>query len=171
MGTHATGDNNSNSNSNSNSDSDSHEQFMRLAMGEAEAAAGEGEVPVGCVIVREGRVIGRGRNARERLHDPTAHAEMVAITAAAHALGDWRLEQCTLYVTLEPCPMCMGACLNARVPRVVYGAREPKAGACGSIVDLRAPSGFNHRVEVDGGVLGKACAEMLVRFFRARRGV
>ena len=165
MDTHATGDNLDSDNS------DSHEQFMRLAMGEAEAAAGEGEVPVGCVIVREGRVIGRGRNARERLHDPTAHAEMVAITAAAHALGDWRLEQCTLYVTLEPCPMCMGACLNARVPRVVYGAREPKAGACGSIVDLRAPSGFNHRVEVAGGVLGKACAEMLVRFFRARRGV
>jgi tRNA(adenine34) deaminase len=146
------------------------ERWMRVAMGEADAAADEGEVPVGCVVVRDGRVIGRGRNARERLHDPTAHAEMVAITAAAHALGDWRLEECTLYVTLEPCPMCMGACLNARVPRVVYGAREPKAGACGSVVDLRAPSGFNHRVEVLGGMLGEACAEMLVRFFRARRG-
>ena len=143
---------------------------MRLALAEAEAAAGEGEVPVGCVVVREGRVIGRGRNARERLGDPTAHAEMVAITAAAGSVGDWRLEGCTLYVTLEPCPMCMGACLNARVPRVVYGAREPKAGACGSIVDLRAPAGFNHRVEVAGGVLGDACAEVLVRFFRARRG-
>ncbi len=146
------------------------ERWMRLALTEAEAAAGDGEVPVGCVVVREGRVIGRGRNARERLHDPTAHAEMVAITAAANALGDWRLEECTLYVTLEPCPMCMGACLNARVPRVVYGAREPKAGACGSVVDLRALVGFNHRIEVCGGVLGEPSAEVLVRFFRARRG-
>ncbi len=144
---------------------------MRLALAEAESAAAEGEVPVGCVIVCAGRVIGRGRNAREKLHDPTAHAEMVAITAAAAALGDWRLEDCTLYVTLEPCPMCMGACLNARVPRVVYGAQEPKAGACGSVVDLRAPAGFNHRVTVTGGVLAPACAETLVRFFRARRGV
>ncbi len=149
---------------------DDDERFMRLALGEAESAAAEGEVPVGCVVVRGGRIIGRGRNARERLGDPTAHAEMVAITAAAGSLGDWRLEECTLYVTLEPCPMCMGACLNARVPRVVYGAREPKAGACGSIVDLRAPAGFNHRIEVTGAVLADACAEVLVRFFRARRG-
>jgi tRNA(adenine34) deaminase len=143
---------------------------MRSALAEAEAAASEGEVPVGAVIVHQGRIIGRGRNARERLGDPTAHAEMVAITAAASAIGDWRLEDCTLYVTLEPCPMCMGACLNARVPRVVYGAREPKAGACGSILDLRAPPGFNHRVAVAGGVLAEPCAEILVRFFRARRG-
>ena len=146
------------------------ERWMQLALVEAGAAADEGEVPVGCVVVRDGRVIGRGRNARERLKDPTAHAEMVAITAAASALGDWRLEDCTLYVTLEPCPMCMGACLNARVPRVVYGAREPKAGACGSVVDLRAPVGFNHRVAVTGAVLEANCAEILVRFFRARRG-
>ena len=143
---------------------------MRSALAEAEAAASEGEVPVGAVIVHQGRIIGRGRNARERLGDPTADAEMVAITAAASAIGDWRLEDCTLYVTLEPCPMCMGACLNARVPRVVYGAREPKAGACGSILDLRAPPGFNHRVAVAGGVLAEPCAEILVRFFRARRG-
>ncbi|HAT09116.1 MAG TPA: tRNA-specific adenosine deaminase [Planctomycetes bacterium] len=143
---------------------------MHSALAEAEAAAQEGEVPVGAVIVHQGRIIGRGRNARERLGDPTAHAEMVAITAAASAIGDWRLEDCTLYVTLEPCPMCMGACLNARVPRVVYGAREPKAGACGSILDLRAPPGFNHRVAVAGGVLAEPCAEILVRFFRARRG-
>ncbi len=142
---------------------------MRLALAEAEAAAADGEVPVGCLVVHDGRIIGRGRNARQRLKDPTAHAEMVAITAAASALGDWRLEGCTLYVTLEPCPMCMGACLNARIPRVVYGASEPKAGACGSIVDLRAPPGFNHRVEVLGGILAPACAELLVRFFRSRR--
>jgi len=145
------------------------EAFMRLALAEAEAAAADGEVPVGCLVVHDGRIIGRGRNARQRLKDPTAHAEMVAITAAASALGDWRLEGCTLYVTLEPCPMCMGACLNARIPRVVYGASEPKAGACGSIVDLRAPPGFNHRVEVLGGILAPACAELLVRFFRSRR--
>jgi tRNA(adenine34) deaminase len=143
---------------------------MHSALAEAEAAASEGEVPVGAIIVHQGRIIGRGRNARERLGDPTAHAEMVAITAAASAIGDWRLEDCTLYVTLEPCPMCMGACLNARIPRVVYGAREPKAGACGSILDLRAPPGFNHRVAVVGGVLSEPCADILVRFFRARRG-
>ena len=148
---------------------EANELFMRMALAEAEAAAADGEVPVGCVIVHGGRVIGRGRNARQRLKDPTAHAEMVAITAAANALGDWRLEECTLYVTLEPCPMCMGACLNARVPRLVYGASEPKAGACGSIVDLRAPAGFNHRVAVTGGVLAPPCAEILVRFFRSRR--
>lgn len=145
------------------------EDFMRLALAEAEAAAGEGEVPVGCVVVRDGRVIGRGRNARERTGDATAHAEIIAIGAACSAMGDWRLEDCTLYVTLEPCPMCMGACLNARIPRVVYGAREPKAGACGSILDLRAPPGYNHRIEVAGGVLDDPCAGILVAFFRARR--
>lgn len=143
---------------------------MRLALAEAEAAARDGEVPVGAVVVHGGRIIGRGRNARERLHDPTAHAEMVAITAAAAAIGDWRLEDCALYVTLEPCPMCMGACLNARIPRLVYAAREPKAGACGSVVDLRAPPGFNHRIDVAGGVLAEPCADLLVRFFRSRRG-
>jgi tRNA(adenine34) deaminase len=143
---------------------------MRAALAEAEAAAAEGEVPVGAIVVHNGRAIGKGRNARERLGDPTAHAEMVAITAAAAAIGDWRLENCTIYVTLEPCPMCMGACLNARIPRVVYGAREPKAGACGSVVDLRAPPGFNHRVLVTGNVLEQVCADLLVRFFRSRRG-
>lgn len=143
---------------------------MRAALAEAEAAAGEDEVPIGAVVVREGRIIGKGRNARERLADPTAHAEMLAITAAAQALGDWRLEGCTLYVTIEPCPMCMGACLNARVPRVVFGAPEPKAGACGSIVDLRSPAGFNHAVAVTGGVLREACADLMVGFFRRRRG-
>lgn len=142
---------------------------MRLALAEAEAAAADDEVPVGALVVCDGRVIGKGRNARERLHDPTAHAEMIAITAAAQAVGDWRLTDCTLYVTLEPCPMCLGACLNARLPRLVYGASEPKAGACGSIVDLRAPPGFNHRIAVTGGVLAEDCAAVLVRFFRRRR--
>lgn len=142
---------------------------MRLALAEAEAAAAEGEVPVGCLVVCDGRIIGRGRNARERTGDATAHAEILAIGAACQSIGGWRLEACTLYVTLEPCPMCMGACLNARVPRVVYGAREPKAGACGSIVDLRAPAGYNHRIEVAGGILEPACAGVLVSFFRQRR--
>jgi tRNA(adenine34) deaminase len=143
--------------------------FMRMALQEASEAAEDGEVPVGAVIVHEGRIIGRGRNACERLQDATAHAEIVAITAASQALGSWRLEACTLYVTLEPCPMCMGACLNARVPRVVYGAFEPKAGACGSVVDLRAPPGYNHRIEATSGVLGGESAMLLKSFFRALR--
>lgn len=145
------------------------EHWMRIAMGEAQAAADEGEVPVGAVVVCDGRVIGRGRNARERLQDATAHAEIIAITAASQSLGSWRLEGCTLYVTLEPCPMCLGACLNARIPRVVYGAMEPKCGACGSVVDLRAPPGFNHRLDVTSGVLGEESGRLLVNFFRALR--
>ena len=142
---------------------------MRMALQEASAASDDGEVPVGAIIVHEGRIIGRGRNACERLQDATAHAEIVAITAASQALGSWRLEACTLYVTLEPCPMCMGACLNARVPRVVYGAFEPKAGACGSVVELRAPPGYNHRIEATSGVLGSESAMLLKSFFRALR--
>src|SRR5687768_2741139 len=110
----------------------SDEDFMRQALAEARRAGDEGEVPVGAVVVHAGRVVGRGRNACERLQDATAHAEIIAIGAASSALGSWRLDDCTLYVTLEPCPMCMGAGLNARVRRVVYGAPEPKAGACGS---------------------------------------
>lgn len=145
--------------------------WMEQALHEARAAADEGEVPVGAVVVCDGRVVGRGRNACERLQDATAHAEMVAITAASQALGTWRLEDCTLYVSLEPCPMCMGAALNARIPRLVYGAREPKAGACGSVVDLAAPPGFNHRIAVQGGVAAEASAHLLRGFFRALRTV
>jgi len=144
-------------------------RWMQRAMAEAEAAGREGEVPIGCVVVLDGKVIGSGRNARERLQDPTAHAEILAITAAAQTLGSWRLEDCTLYVTLEPCPMCMGACLNARIPRVVYGAKEPKAGACGSVVDLRAPPGYNHQVVVAGGLLAEDSAVLLRGFFRRLR--
>lgn len=143
--------------------------FMAHALREAQAAAKEGEVPVGAVIVCDGRIIGRGRNACERLQDATAHAEMVAITAASQELGTWRLEDCTLYVTLEPCPMCLGACLNSRVKRVVYGALEPKCGACGSVVDLSAPPGYNHRIAITGGVLGEESSQLLKRFFRAMR--
>jgi tRNA(adenine34) deaminase len=147
----------------------SDDDWMRLAMHEAQLAGEAGEVPVGALVVCDGRIVGRGRNACERLQDATAHAEMIAITAASQAVGSWRLEDCTLYVTLEPCPMCLGACLNARVRRVVYGAREPKAGACGSVVDLRAPPGFNHRLDVAGGILAEDSGELLKGFFRALR--
>ena len=143
--------------------------FMHHALREAQAAAKENEVPVGAVVVCDGRIIGRGRNACERLQDATAHAEMVAITAASQELGTWRLEDCTLYVTLEPCPMCLGACLNSRVKRVVYGALEPKCGACGSVVDLSAPPGYNHRIAITGGVLGEESSQLLKGFFRAMR--
>ncbi len=143
--------------------------YMQIALHEAKLAGDEGEVPVGAVVVCDGRIIGRGRNACERLNDATAHAEMIAITAASQGLGTWRLEDCTLYVTLEPCPMCMGACLNARVKRVVYGAFEPKAGACGSVVDLRAPVGYNHAIDATSGVLGQESGELLKAFFRALR--
>ena len=143
--------------------------FMQHALREAQAAAKDNEVPVGAVVVCDGRIIGRGRNACERLQDATAHAEMVAITAASQELGTWRLEDCTLYVTLEPCPMCLGACLNSRIKRVVYGALEPKCGACGSVVDLSAPPGYNHRIAITGGVLGEESSQLLKGFFRAMR--
>jgi tRNA(adenine34) deaminase len=142
---------------------------MAQALHEAEAAAREGEVPVGAIVLHDGRIIGRGRNACERLQDATAHAEMIALTAASQALGTWRLERCTLIVTLEPCPMCLGACLNARVPRVVYGALEPKCGACGSVVDLTAPPGYNHRIVAEGGLMADESAQLLRGFFRALR--
>lgn len=143
--------------------------WMQHALREAQAAGAEGEVPVGAVVVCDGRIIGRGRNACEKLQDATAHAEMVALTAASQALGTWRLEDCTLYVTLEPCPMCLGGCLNARVRRVVFGALEPKCGACGSVVDLSAPPGYNHRIETSGGILAEESAHLLKSFFRALR--
>ena len=148
---------------------DADDDFMREALAEARAAAAADEVPIGAVIIQGGRIIARGRNTCEHLQDATAHAEMVAISAASKALGTWRLETCTLYVTLEPCPMCLGACLNARIPRVVYGASEPKAGACGSVVDLRALPGYNHHCEVRSGVLAAEAAQEMTSFFRALR--
>lgn len=147
--------------------SDTH--FMQLALREAEAAAAEDEVPIGAVIVHDGRVIASAHNQREQLHDPTAHAEMVAITQAAGVLGDWRLEGCTLYVTLEPCPMCAGAIVLARVPRVVYGAADPKAGAAASLYRLLDDGRLNHRAEVTTGVLSNECGAILTRFFDAKR--
>ena len=148
---------------------DLHQRFMQVALHEARLAGEAGEVPVGAVVVQGDRIVGKGRNACERLQDATAHAEMVALTAASQTLGTWRLEDCTLYVSLEPCPMCMGAALNARVPAVVYGAREPKCGACGSVVDLAAPPGYNHRIAVTGGVLAEESSALLKAFFRALR--
>jgi tRNA(adenine34) deaminase len=142
---------------------------MRLALAEAESALGEGEVPVGAVIAHRERVIASAHNQREQLRDPTAHAEMIAITQAAEALGSWRLEGCTLYVTLEPCPMCAGAILQARIPTVVYGATDPKGGAVHTLYQLLSDPRLNHRPQTVGGVLCGPCGEMLTRFFQEQR--
>ena len=142
---------------------------MRMALELAEEAAAAGEVPVGCVIADEsGRVIGRGRNRREEAISALAHAEIEAIAEACRALGGWRLEGCTLYVTLEPCPMCAGAVINARVPTVVFGAREALSGSCGSVVDLFSER-YGHHPAVYGGVLEDECAALLRRFFERLR--
>lgn len=143
--------------------------YMRMALAEAQAAAAAGEVPVGAIIVCNDRVIAAAHNQRETLRDPTAHAEMIAITQAAESLGAWRLEGCTLYVTLEPCPMCAGAIVQSRVPRVVYGAIDPKAGAVESLYTLLGDERLNHRPDVTGSVLAEPCGEILTSFFRARR--
>lgn len=142
---------------------------MRLALDEAELAAREDEVPVGAVIIHDGKVIARAHNQREQLHDPTAHAEMIAITQAAEALQSWRLDGCTLYVTLEPCPMCAGAILQARIPTVVYGARDPKAGAVETLFHLLDDTRLNHRCVAIAGVLADECAAVLTRFFQRQR--
>ena len=143
--------------------------FMRLALAEAQAAAQAGEVPVGAVVVKDGRVIATGRNAPIDGHDPTAHAEIQALRAAAQALGNYRLEGCTLYVTLEPCSMCSGAMLHARLSRVVFGATDPKTGAAGSVLNLFAVPQINHQTSVEGGVLAEEGAELLRAFFKPRR--
>ncbi len=145
------------------------EEWMRAAIAEAEAAAGLGEVPIGAVIVREGEVVGRGHNRREADQDPLAHAELLAIREASRALGSWRLEGCTMYVTLEPCAMCAGALVNGRVERLVFGAWDPKAGYCGSLGDLVRDPRLNHRLEVAGGVLSEECGRLLSGFFRELR--
>jgi tRNA(adenine34) deaminase len=146
-----------------------HETFMQQALVEAEQAYDEEEVPVGAVIVHDGRVIAAAHNQREQLHDPTAHAEMVAITQAAEARQSWRLDECTLYVTLEPCPMCAGAILQARIPTVVYGATDPKAGAVESLYQLLGDGRLNHRAAVVSGVLAEPCGQILTRFFQQQR--
>jgi len=145
------------------------EYFMRLALREAERARGHGDVPIGAVVVRDGEVVAGAHNERELRQDPTAHAEIIALREAARALGSWRVLGATLYVTLEPCAMCAGAIVLARVPRVLYGATDPKAGACGSVLDVLCEPRLNHRPEVEGGVLGQECGELLSEFFASRR--
>ncbi|HIR65121.1 MAG TPA: nucleoside deaminase [Candidatus Faecousia faecigallinarum] len=144
------------------------ETWMEMALDLAKAAAQAGEVPVGCVITLGDQVVGQGRNRREAGRNALCHAEIEAIDQACRRLGGWRLWQCTLYVTLEPCPMCAGAIVNARIPRVVFGARDPKAGACGSVCNLFT-MGFNHHPAVTAGVLEEACGQTLRDFFRALR--
>ena len=142
---------------------------MRAALAEARKALDEGEVPVGAVVVRDGRVIGRGHNQTERLQDATAHAEILAIGAAAAAVGSWRLSDCSLYVTLEPCVMCSGALVLSRMGLLVYGAADPKAGACGSRIDVPGEPWLNHRLPSQSGVLGEECGGLLVAFFEMKR--
>lgn len=145
-----------------------HEVYMALALALAREAAAHGEVPVGCVIVKDGAVVGRGRNRREEKQAVFSHAEMEAIASANEALGTWRLDGCTLYVTLEPCPMCAGAIINARIRRVYYGARDPAMGACGGVLNLFMED-FPHRPQLVGGVLGEDCRGVLSEFFRKLR--
>ncbi len=142
---------------------------MAEALAEARLAAAEGEVPVGAVVVCDGLVVGRGRNARERLRDPTAHAEIVAMQEASRSLSRWRLSRCTLYVTLEPCFMCAGALVNARLDRLVFSVRDPKAGAVGSLSDVCRDARLNHQLEVSEGLLTSESGELLRSFFRERR--
>ena len=146
----------------------SDEKFMRLAIEQAMISASEGEVPVGAVVVKDGEVISVGRNRRELGKNALAHAELEAIDGACKALGGWRLWQCELYVTLEPCPMCTGAIINSRIRRVIYGASDKKAGSCGSVVNLFAFP-YNHHPEVTAGLLGQECGELLTDFFRKLR--
>ena len=144
---------------------------MRLAYREAQQALEEDEVPVGTVIVHGERVIASAHNQREQLHDPTAHAEMIAITQAAEALGSWRLDECLLYVTLEPCPMCAGAILQARIPWLIYGTPDPKAGAVHTLYQLLADPRLNHHCQTVSGVLAAECGEILSRFFQHKRSL
>jgi tRNA(adenine34) deaminase len=142
---------------------------MRAALEQAQLAWNAGEVPVGAVVVKDGVIIGRGYNQPIGRHDPTAHAEIVAMRQAAEALGNYRLPGCELYVTLEPCLMCSGAMMHARISRIVYGAPDPKTGACGSVIDVFAQEQLNHHASTEGGVLADDCAGMLKSFFAARR--
>ena len=148
-----------------------HERWMRAALELARQAYDEGEVPIGAVIVHDGRIIGEGYNQRESLKDPTAHAEMIAITQAAQSLESWRLLDCTIYITLEPCPMCAGAIVLARIPTVIYGTTDSKAGACHSLFQITDDARLNHRAAVLGGVLQPECKALLQDFFAAQRAL
>lgn len=145
------------------------EKYMKAAIKEAMKAYALDEVPIGCVIVYEGRIIGRGYNRRNTDGSALAHAEIIAIKKACRKMGDWRLEDCTLYVTLEPCQMCSGAIIQARIPRVVIGSMNPKAGCAGSVLNLLEMDGFNHKAQVERGVLAEECSNMLKRFFKELR--
>lgn len=146
-----------------------HEDYMRLAIGEANKAAEIGEVPIGAIIVLEDRIIAQAYNLREKTQLASAHAEFIAIQQANEAIGSWRLEKCTLYVTLEPCPMCAGAILQSRIPKVVFGAKDPKAGCTGTLMNLLQDKRFNHRSEVIGGVLESECGTLITKFFQDLR--
>lgn len=143
--------------------------YMQQAIALAQQAAEQGEVPVGAIIVKDGAIIGKGSNTPIDTHDPTAHAEIIAMRDAAQRIGNYRLVDCTLYVTLEPCAMCTGAMQHARIARVVYGASDAKTGACGSVVNLMAETKLNHHAVVEGGVLAEECGSLLSTFFKARR--
>jgi len=151
-------------------DEQQHQRFMNAALNEARQAAAADEVPIGAVIVYENQIIARAHNQRETLADPTAHAEMIALTQAAAFIGNWRLHGCTMYVTLEPCPMCAGALVLARVDRLVYGPDDPKAGACRSLYQITEDARLNHRVEVIAGFMEEPCRELLQDFFARKRG-
>jgi tRNA(adenine34) deaminase len=148
---------------------DADQIYMQLALAEAEQARADGEVPVGAVIVHQGRVVASAHNQREQLRDPTAHAEMIAITQAAEAVGSWRLDGCRLYVTLEPCPMCAGAIVQARISQLIYGTADPKAGAVESLYRLLSDPRLNHQTQFTSGVLAAACGKLLTDFFRTQR--
>ena len=150
-------------------DTGTDEKYMREALKQAKKAAAIEETPIGCVIVYEGNVIARGYNRRNTEGSTLAHAELIAIRRAAKKLGDWRLEGCTIYITLEPCPMCAGAIVQARIPRCVIGARNPKAGSAGSVIDILHVAGFNHQVELTDGILAEECSALMTGFFRELR--
>ena len=145
-----------------------HGEYMKIALAEAENAAREGEIPVGAAIVKDGEIVASAHNNREATGDATGHAELLAIRKACKALGGWHLERCTLYVTLEPCPMCMGAIINSRLGKVVFGAKDAKAGACGSVIDLRSYP-FNHKPQIESGFMKEECAKILSDFFADKR--
>ncbi len=146
-----------------------HQHFMQIAIALAQEAGAEGEVPVGALVVKNGLIIGRGYNAPIKQHDPSAHAEIRALRDAAKNTGNYRLIDCTLYVTLEPCAMCTGAIQHARIAQLVYGASDPKTGACGSVIDLMAEDKLNHHAQVTGGILEEECGALLTAFFKERR--
>ncbi len=150
-------------------DTEPDNRFMTAAIGQAQIARDNGDVPVGVVIVHENQIIAKGYNQRDQLNDSTAHAEIIALTAACDYIGNWRLNDCTIYVTLEPCPMCAGALVLARLDRLVYGCDDPKAGACGSLYNIVQDDRLNHRIEITKGILAEQCSALLTEFFQNRR--